>query len=354
MNFEDKLVKYASSGSTLRSIGAFLKKPEGIAATVAGTAALGAGFIDTRKKIDTSKAPKINPYWDDVKKISQPGDILIGGNRAPSVSAYLKGFRSYYNKNLESGMSKRDARKNALKNIKLTSFPSKMYNPIHSHLEMIGVGDQGFYTGAYTKRITKDTLPKNEAEYKKFKERGLDPSYLLLRKKNPREDLLYRTYKDQGPEAAKALVDRLTLKPKNYATGLSVYEATKRTILPKFQYKGPEKLRSKTQMLAGIKNYKSGMCSTTAGMLSTKTIAGKDIKAIMPQDPLYSKDYEVVAQVGNERHMPLVTKGVFSSGRGIAKGTAAVAVGGAAYGLTRGVRAMINNPVAKKSFAKIV
>jgi len=354
MNFEDKLVKYAKSGSILRSVGAFLKKPEGAAAVVAGTSALGAGFIDTRKKIDTSKAPKINPYWDEVKRISQPGDILVGANRPPSVSAYLKGFRSYYQKNLASGMSKGDARRDALKNIKLTSIPAKMYNPIHSHLEMIGVGDQGFYTGAYTKRITKDTLPKNEAEYRKFKERGLDPSYLLLRKKNLKEDLLYRTYKEQGPEAAKKLVNRLTLKPKNYATGLSVLEGAKRTILPRFQYKGPEKLREKTQIAAGIKNYKSGMCSTTAAMLSTKTIAGKDIKAVMPQDPLYSKDYEVVARVGNERHMPLATKGIFSSWRGIAKGTAAVAAGGAAYGITRGVRAMMKNPVAKKSFAKLV
>lgn len=355
MNFEDKLIKYARSGSILRSAGAFFKKPERAAAAVVGTATIGAGFIDTRKKIDTSKAPKLNPYWNEVKRIAQPGDVLIGANRPPSVREYLKGYKIHYKENLKRGMSKDEARKKAIKDIKLTSVPAKMYDKVHSHLEMIGVKDKSFYSGGGKPvKITESTLPKDRAAYEKFRERGLDPYFLLLRKKNPKENIFYNVYKQKGAEAADELSKRIALKKENYNVPLSIYEAGKRTILPKLRYKGPEKLRSRTQILAANKNYTGGVCSTTAGMLSTKTISGHDVKTVMPQDPLYSKDYEVVAQIGKDRNVPIFDKAVFNSWKATAKAGAGAATAGVTYGVVRGARALIKNPGVRKTISKVV
>lgn len=348
--------KNAIIRSSFKAAKSFVKRPEGIAAVGTGTAAVGAGFVDTRDDIKkrTKDLPKLPANWAAVKKHVQPGDILLGANRPPSLSNYFGEFKKEYSKARRSGLNRRKSVKAARKVVNPNTLLSKFGDPIYSHTGVVGTGGKLFYTGGgKPKHITKDDLGRDAAHAKQLKEkRGIKPYYVVIRPKKKDANLLQQTLKTKGSKAADELIKRIAGKPKDYSVSRAMWEQTKREVMPKLKTK-KEFAKSK-DVLNIEKKMTGGICSTTAGVLSKRTIAGQKGKSLLPEDVAHSPDFKMVAQIGEDRKKPdIITKSVLGAPKTVVKGGAGVMAGGMAYAATKAVKAMVKGPKVK-NFASLV
>lgn len=325
------------SAFSFKSIKSFLKKPEGIAATTVGTGTVGAGYIDTRELPDRD-ADTILPYWDEVKKIAQPGDVIVGANRPPAIMSYFKDFKMQYDKARKT-KDRNGALKAAKELVNPVTMISKIGDPTFSHAAIIGPNGKTFYGGGGEGRdITQRDMPKDSKEMKKFKERQLSPYYVLLRPNKKSANKLAKTFEQNGAQAALNQAKEMAGDPKDYRLSRSIWEQTKRWVLPQLDTK--EFIKSKT-VRDLEKKMTGGICSTTAALLSNRTIAGRDAKRVLPKDIVDSPDFDIIAHIGPKREAPIGTQMVFAAPKYGVKAGVGILAGATTYGIFKGVKAML-------------
>ena len=174
-----------------------------------------------------------------------------------------------------------------------------------------------------------------------FHERGLYPHYVLMRPKFKSANKLNDIYNKKGPEKALEYAENLAGKPKDYKLSRAIWEAVKREALPTMNKeefaKSPEVRKFEKKMTGGI-------CSTTAGLLTNRTISGKSAKDVLPKDIVRSPDFEAVAYIGQRNlkdETSMATRMVFAAPKYAVKAGVGVGVGATTYGIVKGVQAMV-------------
>lgn len=335
----DELEKIAIFKPNLTALKYFLKSPIGAISTATGTGAIGLGFVDTRDKPDL-EAKTILPYWDEVKKYAKPGDVIVGANRPPTILSYFKDFKMQYDKARKNNTRERSI-EIAKELVNPVTMISKIGDPIFSHAAIIGPSGKTIYGGGGSARdITLRDLPKNKKELLEFNKRGLDPYYALLRPNKKESNKLNKIIKNKGSEDALKKVELMAGSPKDYHLSRAIWEQIKRWTLPKINKE--EFLKSDTVRKLE-KKMTGGICSTTAGLLSDRTISGKEAKKVLPKDIIESPDFDIVANIGSERNVPITTQMLFSAPKYGVKAGAGILAGGATYGILQGVKAMLKS-----------
>lgn len=345
--FKQELEKRSSISSAFTS---FIKSPKGITSSIVGAGALGAGFIDTRKLPDR-KAKTILPYWDEVKNYAKPGDVIVGANRPPAIISYFKDFKEQYSK-FRNNMSRAEAIDKAREIVNPVTMISKISDPIYSHAAVIGPNGTTIYGGGGKARdITLRDLPKDKKGLKEFRKRGLEPFYALLRPNKKEAKKLDKILKKNGPDAAIKKVERIAGNPKDYHLSRALWEQVKTWTLPKLNKE--EFVKSK--IVKDLeKKMTGGICSTTAALLSDRTISGKDAKRVLPKDIIESPDFDIVTYIGKEREVPLKTQMIFSAPKYGIKATAGIIAGASTYGIMSGVSAMLKKKTGKNLLSKLI
>ena len=335
----DELEKIAIFKPNLTALKYFLKSPIGAISTATGTGAIGLGFVDTRDKPDL-EAKTILPYWDEVKKYAKPGDVIVGANRPPTILSYFKDFKMQYDK-ARKDHTKDESIAIARELVNPVTMISKLSDPIFSHAAIIGPDGKTIYGGGGEARdITLRDLPKNKKEMLEFKKRGLDPYYALLRPNKKESNKLSEILKKDGPKKALKKVEQMAGGPKDYHLSRAIWEQVKRWTLPKINKE--EFVKSDT-VKDLEKKMTGGICSTTAGLLSNRTISGKEAKNVLPKDIVESPDFDIVAHIGPERDVPITTQMLFSAPKYGVKVGAGIVAGGTTYGIAQGVKAMLKS-----------
>ncbi len=346
-----------------------------------GAAAIAAGYIDRRKKIETPK--HLGNSWESIKNKIQPGDMLIGAPALPheALKRDFSNIPQEYRKSKEdigllaSGKSTkhyeakeyRSSRKKfkflpknlrtkaqaahaAAQSISLPTHLSKAIDPYYSHGEMVISPTQSAFAGGFKSRIKTGVVPANEKEFRKMIRSGQSPHYTIVRPAEGSSE--YAKMYAKNPSAAKAHVTRSIgsqrlSQSKIYKTRDAIIAGLKEFVLPKLRSSErnipQSKLRAQMRCTGGV-------CSTLGARYSSRTVGGKTVRNVLPADYLRSKEWKVIGEVGGKRKIPLRYRMLSSSPKYLAKGLAGAAVGLGAYGATKAIRHLRKDPgISKES-----
>jgi hypothetical protein len=353
------------------------------AAVATGGAVAGMGFVDLRKSIKKDRAKHLGNTWDQVRKHIQPGDIAIGapvsaqtihrnvvkshGQYAEDIGRILEGKKAKHV--IEPGMYNRFVkdspkwapnflRKNiAAAKIHFSEYGeldmptvlSKFHNKSESHGELFVTKNKVMFAGGGVRTpvaagmIRKDK--KHAIQHRKDFGRT-DPHYIVIRPKDPANNLMLQYYKKHG---AKKASEHMKSRVGYYNTPMSIGGWAKDALLPKFNSKEKEYT---SKELTKNRNCRGGVCSTAPATMSRKTVGGKKIKDILPNDYIKSpENYKIVGRIGKPLKTSWKWKALLNAPKIALRAGAGMAAGGAVYAGAKGISHLLGKKPMEKQAA---